>query len=628
MSVLIDVVACANREAIEQGLAGCGELPQFRNALIPGWDYTPTVGDIDPPTNGIWRTPHLDPRDFYSDKKQAPRGMFDGANTAPAIEATIWRLLRIRPDPVDHRSDAGNQDFAEESADSADRNDPFAPLISTGKCTNRDLYIELIIGHPIRDIAGFCAELLQRQPEIGRLVIAKRFCEALKACPELERICWHKREIERRALMPPFFACVLLAELQRLAQNVCAQIFWSYLPFQSLSPNIDKGSQALALTQSHEATVVRLRKAIEEKRGKANERCRADTIYARCITKQVACAPFQTRLHQFTLTSNPDAGVAAVDNTARRFFEEIVQNGAPLLNFVSGLSRRSPSDALARHMATHIAWRPERSAKGGSRAHLPTNCFTFWGLEWFAHALRGLAQIHDAAKHWNRLHLPHNPWKQGKSQHGGIQHAIARLPFFWLETTDPNSFQQAALELSRRKSSNATGGNARALMHNREAGRVSSELQLADGPSQETGDVEQDDSRDDPENPLAIFDDPVTKIADRQVTKARKAASEVPRRGMPGYSAQYRPHLWLDKVGDDIGFWTGREIEHGARIYPIANRSCTIRNASSQALAILDDIARYQNKEASLHARVCQNLAMTMGPFSTDPMHLLPDFRP
>lgn len=68
---------------------------------------------------------------------------------------------------------------------------------------------------------------------------------------------------------------------------------------------------------------------------------------------------------------------------------------------------------------------------------------------------------------------------------------------------------------------------------------------------------------------LSIFDDEHVTIKEREVTRAKSIAVKVPPAEIPGYTAQYRPHLWFDQCNDDIGFWIGREF--GSRQGPFNN---------------------------------------------------------
>ncbi len=99
---------------------------------------------------------------------------------------------------------------------------------------DRDWLIFSIFGHTNRDGTDFVHDALIKRPEIGRMLLSKRFKEALEMCPELldwkwpeeTRLRW--RTTGGKDYLPPFLFLVLLSEFQRLAQNVTAQIPLSF----------------------------------------------------------------------------------------------------------------------------------------------------------------------------------------------------------------------------------------------------------------------------------------------------------------------------------------------------------------------------------------------------------------
>lgn len=591
MSALHDINACLARETIEQGLIDSSCLRSYRSALQPGWDFIENLKVVDQPSYGIWRTPHLDVRQFFDANETRPLGMFEGVGTVHDIEARIWRLLKIFPDPFDHRHIPLPNGTFGKSPEAEVQEDIFAPLLSVGEGPERGAFIEAIIGCSPRDIARFCHQLLKSDRQLGSMVLAKRFREVMQLDPKIVERPLASTFSARKKYLPGFFACVLLAEMQRLAQNVCSQIVYSFF---------DDGS---------EATIAKVVQACLKYQKKGNTRRRSSELYKPYIMQQMLHAPFQTRLHQSKLNSDPDLGLQQVHITSRELFQDFIQYGEPLIDFITGLDPSSPSPGLAKNMQAHIDWLPNRRAKQNSLARSVANAMRFWGMDWYDHAVLGLAQIHYAARRWNRQYCPDNPWPLQTSESlWGLQQAIARIPYCWLETVKPKAFECEATKLYRAKERNSKERKADPITNNADKLPAGEVIQLDKGEKLIAT--------------LAVFDDPTTKIKDPAVTSARKQAAETPPDGYPGYSAQYRPHLWLDSANDDIGFWIGREREICSSLCPLADLKIFSLKATIVYQALLTNIERYRDTPPSISAKVAQNLAMTISSFAADPMHI------
>lgn len=591
MSILYDINACLARETIEQGLTDSSCLGSYRSALMPGWDFIEDLKVVDQPYNGIWRTPHLDVRQFFDANETRPLGMFENVGTVHDIEARLWRLLKIFPDPFDHRHIPLPNGTLGKSPEAGEQDDIFAPFLSVGEGPERGALIKAIIGCSPRDVARFCHQLFRSEPQLGRMVLAKRFREVMHLDPEIVERPLTSTFSSRKNYLPGFFACALLAEMQRLAQNVCSQIVYSFFPDGS------------------EATIAKVVQACLKYQKKEKTRCRSSELYKPYITQQMLHAPFQTRLHQSGLNSNPDLGLQQVYITSREILSDFMQCGEPLINFITGLDPSSPSPGLAKNMQAHIDWLPNRRAKQNSQARSPANAMRFWGMDWYDHAVLGLAQIEYAARRWNRQYCPDNPWPlQTLDSSWGLQQAIARIPYCWLETIKPNAFECEATKLYRSKERNSKGRKADPILSNADKSPA--------------GVVRPSDKGEKLIATLAAFDDPTTKIKDPAVTSARKQAAETPPDGYPGYSAQYRPHLWLDRANDDIGFWIGREREICSSLCPLADLKISSLKATVVYQALLTNIDRYRDTPPSISAKVAQNLAMTISSFAADPIHI------
>lgn len=591
MSILHDINACMARESIEQGLIDSSCLRSNRSALIPGWDFIDDLRAVDQPCNGIWRTPHLDVRQFFDANETKPLGMFENVGTVHDIEARLWRLLKIFPDPFDHRHIPLPNGTFGKSPEAGEQDDIFAPLLSVGEGPERGAFIEAIIGCTPRDIARFCHQLLKSDRQLGSMVLAKKFREVMQLDPKMVGRPLASSISSRNNYLPGFFACVLLTELQRLAQNVCSQIVYSFF---------DDGS---------EATIAKVVQACLKYQKKGNTRHRSSGLYKPYITQQMFHAPFQTRLHQSGLDSDADIGLQQVHITSRELFRELMQHGEPLIGFITGQDPSSPSPGLAKNMQAHIDWLPNRTAKQNSLARSPANAMRFWGLNWYDHAVLGLAQIEHAARRWNRQYCPDNPWPLQTSESSvGLQQAIARIPYCWLETIKPEAFECEATKLYRAKERNSKGRKTDPIKNNADQLPAGEAIQLDKGEKLIAT--------------LAVFDDPTTKIKDPAVSSARKQAAETPPDGYPGYSAQYRPHLWLDRANDDIGFWIGREREICSNLCPLADLKISSLKATIVYQALLTNIERYRDTPPSIFAKVAQNLGVTLSSFAADPIHI------
>jgi hypothetical protein len=594
MGILKGIYDCLAREIIEQDLPRSDCQRSYRRALIPGWDFIEDLSAVDAPSMGIWRTAHLEVRQFFDTTETIPLGMFD-VETVQDLEARLWRLLKIYPDPFEHRYEPVPMGLYLKSSEARELQDIFAPLPSSGAGPERGTLIDAVIGSTPQEIARFCFDLTKSDPKLGRLLLTKRFRDAMQLCPDIVDMPWPTYPRFKRKYLPPFQACILLGEMQRLAQNVCSQIQWSFF------------------LDGNEATIAQVSEACLKYQKKRNAKRRASDIYDPCISQVILQAPFQTRLHQFAIRSDQDVGLQQVYATSRELFLALMQHGEPLIDFITGLDQSSPSPGLAKNAQAHVAWLPNRKAKRNSAARNPEHAMLYWGMSWYDHAVLGLAQIHSAARAWNREYYPQNPWPlQGLGSSWSLQQAIARIPYLWLETISPKAFEREAHKLCRARERNSRRGEDDRRTH-----EETEEFQGSDPMA-----LEKLNAGEKLIATLAVFDDPNVKIKDRAVTSARNKATERPRHGYPGYSAQYRPHLWIDREHDDIGFWIGREREICSRLCPLADLQLQSLDTHSAYRALLNDVERYREGSPSIRAKVAQNLAMTPSSFATDPMHL------
>ncbi len=531
--------------------------------------------------------------------------MFEGVASPDDLYARMWRLIRILPDATDERVSV--EDFGRECCDdelNASEKDVFATRTEE-PITHRDHFITSIFGHSLRDHAEFLFELRAKEPELGALVREKRFVDALALDADLLRRPWPssvRRRWARENLdyLPPFAHAVLVADCQRLAQNVCSQIAASYFV---------TGKEASLAATARECG--RYQK-LSDRAGPAK------IIYDAAIAAQIDMQPLQTLAvvasGSTLLSGDPDFAANQTLSSAHRLHKNFVTYGRTLIDFVSGHHDSSPSAQLAKGLMNHLDRAPDRKAKGGSLAHRGEFTATYWGMNWLTHSYVGLWQLARFAEFYNKLWRPQGPRISQRADSAvgrrvGLIQSIARIPYFWLETTNPFAFRMTSEKLAKSSIANAI---TRAVRTHEAATGIR--------PSATDREAIEDEVKDRYEV-LSMFDDEHVTIKERDVTRAKSIAVKTPPAGMPGYSAQYRPHLWFDQYNDDIGFWIGRELgfRHGPFRNPVTNE--TTPSAKTLRGIILSDIDRYRNCAPGIAAKVNQNLAMTFGAFASDPQH-------
>jgi len=262
----------------------------------------------------------------------------------------------------------------------------------------------------------------------------------------------------------------------------------------------------------------------------------------------------------------------------------------------------------------HLDRAPDRKAKSGSLAHRKGFTATYWGMDWLTHAYVGLWQLAKFAAVYNQRWRPTGPKINRRANRDagrrvGFIQSIARIPYFWLETTNSTAFRMAGEKLASSSIRNATTRAVDAFED--ETGVKAS----ADDKAAIKKDVE------DRYEAFAIFDDQHTTIKERDVKAAKKIAVKTPPTGMPGLTAQYRPYFWFSQGQDDIGFWIGREFASRKEPYEISKIDPIKRSARELRQVILSDIERYRHNAPGIAAKTNQNLAMTFGAFAADPQH-------
>ena len=593
------------RERIIRQQVQNDELHLWPQALIAGWDSITDFGAIDPPNGGVWRTPHFDPAQFFGGVGEAPLGLFEGVASPDDLSARIWRLIRILPDATDER--VGVEDFGRQSWEDerdAHEKDVFATRTDE-PITHRDHFIASIFGHSLRDHAEFLFDLRFKEPKLGALVLKKRFVDALALDTDLLKRPWPSSVRRRWAsenldYLPPFAHAVLVADCQRLAQNVCSQIVASFF---------ESGREANLAATAKECGRYQ----------KLSDRARpANIIYDAAIAAQIDMQPFQTiavvASGSTLLNGDSDLATNQTLSSAHRLHKNFVTYGRTLTDFVSGHHDASPSALLAKGLMNHLDRAPDRKAKSDSLARRGDFTATYWGMDWLTHSYVGLWQLARFAELYNKRWRPQGPRMSQRADSAvgrrvGLIQSIARIPYFWLETTNPSAFRMTSEKLAKSSIANAL---TRAVRTREAAAGIKLSATEREAIADELKDRYE---------VLSIFDDEHVTIKERDVTRAKSIAVKTPPAGMPGYTAQYRPHLWFDQCNDDIGFWIGREFAscQGPFSNPVLNHTAY----SPKALhgIILNDIDRFRGCAPGIAAKVNQNLAMTFGAFASDPQY-------
>lgn len=279
---------------------------------------------------------------------------------------------------------------------------------------------------------------------------------------------------------------------------------------------------------------------------------------------------------------------------------------------LSGCSDQSRSAFVAQTMIAHPDHRRDREVRGGKTVVRTGYLAKYYGLDPFEHAYFGLFQLISAAEAFNKKYrsvrlpkrIPHNQLRIVNRRQ-----AVARIANAWVETAHPAAYKklckefavvQERNELSRKLPSigcrdEVTGPQT--VSATKESGRELFEKSI---------------------EPLPSIVDIDVKLKARPLSTLEKLATRKPARGLPGYTAEYHPTLWymLDKKLDDIGFWIGRRL--AAQQGRVANLPST---SPSIVQEILSDIEFHRRTPSTIEDRAAQNLGMTVGEFSLDPVH-------
>ncbi|NMW32733.1 hypothetical protein HKD42_11735 [Altererythrobacter sp. RZ02] len=567
-------------------------------ASIVGWDFTNDRSAPDPPNFGMWRTPLLLTGSCLTEIDPSRPAVVHAEMTRAELYNGFWRLARILPEAQDTYAD---EDFVKTAPGDfystvARRNSAVRPL------ADRDWLIFSLFGHTNRDAADFVHAALIKEPEIGRMLASKRFEEALEICPDLLDWKWPPETLARwettggKDYLPPFLFLVLLSEFQRLAQNVTAQITLSFRADGSRLTIASAVEDLAAVNSDYVGSGYK--------------------IFENCIAGLTTLVPLQTYalVPEERVMSSRNA-LAGIKHTEKAFciLNDAISNGPEdTLARLSGSSDQSRSGFVAQAVIAHPDHRRDRKVRGGKVVVRTEYLAKHYGLNWIEHAYFGQFQLASAAEAFNMKYrharlpkrAPHN-----KLSIVSRRQAIARIANAWLETAHTAAYKKLCREFEIVQARNERGSELPSSF----CGNENAKPQTVATKKRFIGTHFEESV----EPSLSIVDTNV-KIKARLLSNMEKLAARKPVKGLPGFTAEYRPTLWYEmpKKLNDIGFWIGRRLV--AQQGKIANLPLTSPLIVQE---ILSDIDLYRYAPSRIEDRAAQNLAMTLGEFSLDPMH-------
>tara|TARA_R110001606_G_scaffold54071_2_gene132786 strand:- start:6064 stop:7881 length:1818 start_codon:yes stop_codon:yes gene_type:complete len=578
------IALAIKRQRLEDCIDGAS-LKSLYGVSIVGWDSTSDLSSVDPTNFGVWRTGlilagHGRPE---GDARRIP--IIHSDMTLAELENGCWRQLRILPEAP--------TSYADEDMVRTNPND-FYSTISGKVLADRDWLIFSLVGHTNRDAAEFLRSALLNDPKVGKLLLAKCFKEALALRPDLPAWEWPDETIARwkktdgKDYLPPFYFLVILSEFQRLAQNATA--------LMALSFRTDGTPLTIA------SIIEDIGEADSKKTGSAFD------IFESSVANLTTLIPLQTYalLPKDSMISGKNSidGIRYTANAFRAMKDFISRGSANMFAILSGYKKESQSALVALAMSAHPDHRKDRKVSGGNLAIRTEYVAKYWGLNWLEHPYFGLFQLAQAADRVNAKYRKiRRPLRVAHHQNRVINRgqAIARITRAWLETTHPAAYKKQWQERKAIRERN------------------SSDRQYSTGFGYEKDEKNKEYSDHQYEYYDPLIDSLVDvegKIDGRLLSKMKKQAAKKPEKGLPGYTAQYHYNLWFEKENDDIGFWIGRR--NAAQECKIANLPLT---SSMIVYEILSDIELLRKHPAAIEDIVSQNLAMTIGEFSLDPMH-------
>jgi len=548
--------------------------------LLPGWDYTLDIDRLDPPRFGVWRAAHLN---ILMDECESPGPAILAVDmNVDQIASGLWRQLRIHPDccPVHSVSEG----------------DPFHvsanPDVERGE--GRDVFIRSLIGHTVRDAAEYLVDLLRREPELGRLVLAKDLKGALTRSPQLIDDKWPavtrkrwKRTNQGLDLIPPIYFLALLYELARLAQNHAALLSLSFDCY------------------GNEVSVADLKRELSSLDKMQKPSLLADRLMKLASLQTTAAIPPQTLLEGLA----PAKQFRWIRNRLDRLHQGFNEYGKPFADRLFDTMPKEQPARVARKVSNHSFLQPQKRAGQGESLRKDLAA-TYWSLNWRNHAAVGLIMIAEQARAWNRefrdarsgpVNLNRASSLTGRDH--SLDQAAATIAHFWLE-----SYSMGALRTALRP---VIEGKLRA---ERDKGLRFTDPSTVDRLVNEA--AEELDV-------LAMH----SKFGGKFCQAARSVMHRLPPAGAEGYTALYHPHLWLNRHGDDLSHYAARVSREPKRGTPAYIKHGMVGRAHyagagghfRNSLVPLTK-APDSNVDRHIAVRAAQCLAMTVSSSALEPM--------
>ncbi len=548
--------------------------------LLPGWDYALDISRLDPPRVGVWRAPHLN---ILIDKCEAQGAAILSLDMdVDEIASGLWRQLRIHPDCCPAHSVSDGDPFLVSASPDAERGE------------GRDVFIRSLVGHTVRDAAEYLADLLHREPELGRLVLAKDLEGALNRSPQLEDDKWPavtqkrwKRTQKGLDLVPPIYFLALLYELARLAQNHAALLALSFD------------------WRGNEVSVADLKREMTGLDEVQKPSLLADRLMKLASLQTTAAIPPQTLLEGLA----PDRQFRWIRNRLDRLHQGFDEYGKTFADRLFDTMPKAQPARVARKVSNHSFLRPQKR-EGQGESLRKDLAATYWSLSWRNHAAVGLIMIAEQARAWNRtfrnarsgpVNLRRASSPTGRDH--SLDQAAATIAHFWLE-----SYSMGALRTALRP---VIEGQLRA---GRDKG-----LRFTD-PS--TLDCLVNEAAEELEV-LAMH----SKFGGKFCQAARRVMHRLPPAGAEGYTALYHPHLWLDRHGDDLSHYAARVSREPKRGTPAYIKRRVVARARYAGAGghfrnSLVPLAKAPDSDVDrrIAVRAAQFLAMTVASSALEPM--------
>lgn len=537
-------------------LCRSGQADNIAERVLIGWDASRSLLSIDPPGEGVWRAPHpLVMHDLSAGASLV--AILHARMSVDEIEAGLWRLLRILPDAKKWRRQ-GVHGIAPQ--------DPFLPDRDLLECQTRGSFVRSLLFAAPRDAADFLWAKLRSDPEIGRCLLAKDFKGALKLDPCLWDVDWPHvvkarfKLLGHRDLIRPLAFLVALACLSRLARNVGAHILLSHR---------DDGKPMHIATYNYAF--------LATANGAAQARTRRLAGYAALQTTAMLPPDVVYDECDGNLGQAWSAAVALV--IAEAIAAEKEKAFIPLTQPPSLIDARFVRDGLLAHPALAPNNGPDQK-----HAFRQAHFVTVRGLSPKAHSMTGAFQIREQVERWRSgLAGNSNPKTLRKSDSEGrpfsLQQAAAALYYLWLETSRPEALSREMNSITGQP--NFDGSN--------------------------------------PSAPPDSIDDLACdkRFGESLAKEVRTAMAALSKPGVPGYTAWYRPHLWVCDEGDDINYYQKLQ-QTAVRNWDLAARTGIILSDDALCKVPPEIVARMDLGKKMSSARKARRLAMRSHRLSKD----------